>query len=133
MRDFKCSKCPETMSSKCPYERSIFCSNQYITLLSNSIVKKAIPYSKGSQAQCLQLEYGCYGKETTPEQMFSALVRELRALTPEQAEILICDHEWYLEEGEVCSLSGHEHNRREEEAPVMSEEELDAKWQEDKP
>jgi hypothetical protein len=38
------------------------------------------------------------------------MVRRLRSLTDEEVEILLCDHHWYLPEGQVCSLEGHEHN-----------------------
>ncbi len=113
MRDYKCSKCPETMSSKCPHERSIFCTDQYMTLLGNAIVKKAIPYNSLGNATCLQLEYGCYEEGKTAEEMFKIMVNEIRALTEEQAEILCCNHEWYLEEGVTCTLSDHDHNIRE--------------------
>jgi len=113
MRDFKCAKCPETMSSKCPSERNVFCSEQYITMVSNTIVKKALPYNSNGQAKCLQLEYGCYEDGLSAAEMFKRMVNEIRSMTEVQAEILCCDHEWYLEEGVTCSLNGHDHNRRE--------------------
>ena len=112
MRQYKCSKCPETMDSKCPSSRSIFPSNSYVTMLSSSMLKRVKPYREGSKLTCLELEWGCGDPDATSEELFASLVAGIRSLTDEQAAILVCDHDWYLPNGTVCSLDGHAHNRR---------------------
>ena len=81
-------------------------------MFNNTLVTKLQPYTTDSQFNCLGIEYGCLDPEVTKAQAWEGMIRRLRSLTDEEVEILTCDHEWYLPEGEVCTLEGHEHNRR---------------------
>lgn len=100
------------MHSKCPNARSIFPSNEYVTAFCNTLVLKLQPYTTGSKFNCLAIEYGCADPEDTKKDIWAGMVRRLRSMTDEEVEILLCDHSWYLPEGEVCELEGHEHNKK---------------------
>jgi hypothetical protein len=114
MGQYKCSKCPETMDSKCPSARSIFPTNRFVTMVKGTMLMKTKPYREGSKFVCLELEFGCEDEGTRASAIFAELVRCIHTMTDEQAEILACDHDWYLPEGQTCSLEGHDHNRRDD-------------------
>ncbi len=112
MSAYKCANCSETMFSKCPDARTVFPENQKVTAFGNTLILKVQPYTNKSEAKCLSLEWGCYNENTSAEEMFAHMVETIRNFTDEELEILVCKHDWYLPEGETCSLEGHEHTPR---------------------
>ena len=119
MSNYKCTKCPETMYSKCPWSRTVFPKHEYVTMVKNAIIKKVKPYNEHTDDVALHLEYGRYPSERTAEEAFAYMVGEIRRMSDEDAAILVCNHDWYLPGDATCSLDGHDHNRADE---VIKEE-----------
>ena len=94
MNNYKCKNCPETMISKCPATRNTFPDHTLVTMLSNFMLVKTKPYNEVSPDLCLVMEWGHFPAETSARKMLAEMVRTMRSLTDEEAEILVCDHEW---------------------------------------
>ena len=102
-RSYKCTKCPETMTSKCPATRSTFPTHTYVTMVANDIVKRTKPYNACTEDVCLTLEYGRGHPGASAEDMFAEMIRVIRAMTDDEALILSCNHEWELRKEEACT------------------------------
>ena len=102
MNSYKCTKCPETMSSKCPATRNTFPTHTFVTMVANNVVMKTKPYNERSDNVCLSLEWGIGPPEVTAREIFADMVHTIRSFTDEEAAILVCVHDWEVIGEEVA-------------------------------
>ncbi len=107
MGNYRCTKCGETMVSKNPMFRNIFCSDGKASIMTNivNVVTKKDEVT-GRRVVTFEFPYTDCGdlKDLPDDQVEMQCIRNVKGLTEDQIVHWLCDHRWELVGGKELDV-----------------------------
>ncbi len=107
MPRYNCKKCDETMHSKNPMIRSVFCDDQVATqmcIISNVVTRKEEVAGELRRTVTIEFPWCDTDPNLSNDELELQCVKNIRGLTDDNVKHWLCDHDWKLVGGEVTVL-----------------------------